>query len=124
MSPAGLKNGVVDALVKASPEVLFLAFGRRSILSSATMWQAILYPPIFVRILDLSLSFLFDWQGKNISLDQKVCYPFLDIKYIEKYMMLIDFTARCIPPFVLIHQHKERGALVPNHKEQMLPDVR
>lgn len=74
MSPAGLRNGIVDSLVKASPEVLFLAFGRRSILSSATMWQAILYPPIFVRILDLSLSFLFDWSGKNISLEQKVCY--------------------------------------------------
>lgn len=72
MSPAGLQNGVVDALVKASPEVLFLAFGRRSILSSATMWQSILYPPIFVRILDLSLSFLFNWSGRNISVHQKV----------------------------------------------------
>ncbi|MCJ1261742.1 cholesterol esterase, partial [Lobaria immixta] len=39
MSPAGLHNSVVDALMKASPEVIFLAFGRRSILSSATMWQ-------------------------------------------------------------------------------------
>ncbi|KMU83376.1 lysosomal acid lipase/cholesteryl ester hydrolase [Coccidioides immitis H538.4] len=37
MSPAGLHNGVVDSLIKASPDVLFLAFGRRSILSSATM---------------------------------------------------------------------------------------
>ena len=37
MSPAGLRNGVVDALVKSSPEVLFLAFGRRSMLGSATM---------------------------------------------------------------------------------------
>ena len=72
MSPAGLRNGVVDALVKASPEVLFLAFGRRSILSSATMWQSILYPPIFVRIIDMSLSFLFDWSSKNISTDQKL----------------------------------------------------
>ena len=59
MSPAGLTNGIVDALMKASPEVLFLIFGRRSILSSATMWQSILYPPIFVRIIDMSLTFLF-----------------------------------------------------------------
>ncbi|DAA75318.1 TPA_exp: putative Ab-hydrolase associated lipase [Trichophyton benhamiae CBS 112371] len=72
MSPAGLSNGVVDALVKASPDVMFLAFGRRSILSSTAMWQAILYPPIFVRIIDTALLFLFNWSGKNISTVQKL----------------------------------------------------
>ncbi|EEP78891.1 hypothetical protein UREG_03737 [Uncinocarpus reesii 1704] len=78
MSPAGLHNGVVDSLIKASPDVLFLAFGRRSILSSATMWQAILYPPIFVRIIDVSLSLLFNWRGANISTVQKLAaYPHL-----------------------------------------------
>ncbi|KAI1918725.1 cholesterol esterase [Ophidiomyces ophidiicola] len=78
MSPAGLHNGVVDSLIKASPDIIFLAFGRRSILSSATMWQAILYPPIFVRIIDLSLSLLFNWTGANISVRQKLAaYPHL-----------------------------------------------
>lgn len=78
MSPAGLHNSVVDALMKASPVVIFLAFGRRSILSSATMWQSILYPPIFVRIIDLSLAFLFNWAGRNISAQQKLAaYPHL-----------------------------------------------
>ncbi|KAI9812304.1 MAG: cholesterol esterase [Pycnora praestabilis] len=78
MSPAGLSNGIVDALIKASPEVIFLAFGRRSLLSSATMWQAILYPPIFVRIIDMSLLFLFNWTAKNISPLQKLAaYPHL-----------------------------------------------
>ncbi len=78
MSPAGLHNGVVDALMKASPEVIFLAFGRRSILSSATMWQSILYPPIFVRLIDMSLAFLFNWTGRNIEQHQKLAaYPHL-----------------------------------------------
>ncbi|KAI9771799.1 MAG: cholesterol esterase [Geoglossum simile] len=78
MSPAGLHNGVVDALIKASPEVIFLAFGRRSILGSTTMWQSILYPPIFVRIIDMSLGFLFNWSGCNISAHQKLAaYPHL-----------------------------------------------
>ena len=94
MSPAGLRNGVVDALVKASPEVLFLAFGRRSILSSATMWQSILYPPIFVRIIDMSLSFLFDWSGKNISFDQKLAayphlYSFTSTKSVVHWFQII-----------------------------------
>lgn len=45
MAPAGLSNGVVDSLVKTSPSVLYLMFGRRSILSSVTMWETLLYPP-------------------------------------------------------------------------------
>ncbi|KAG0645126.1 putative lipase [Hyphodiscus hymeniophilus] len=78
MSPAGLSNGIVDALVKASPQVLFLLFGRRSILSSATMWQSILYPPIFVRCIDMGLRFLFGWHARNMSTSQKLAaYPHL-----------------------------------------------
>ncbi|KAL2161341.1 hypothetical protein VTH06DRAFT_8563 [Thermothelomyces fergusii] len=78
MSPAGLSNGVVDALVKASPQVLFLLFGRRSILSSATMWESLLYPPLFAKLIDLGLSFLFNWRTHNISTSQKLAaYPHL-----------------------------------------------
>ena len=94
MSPAGLRNGVVDSLVKASPEVLFLAFGRRSLLSSATMWQSILYPPIFVRLIDLSLSFLFKWTAKNIDLSQKLAayphlYSFTSTKSVVHWFQII-----------------------------------
>ena len=78
MAPAGLANGIVDAFVKASPQVIYLAFGRRSILSSATMWQQLLYPPIFTRLIDMSLTFLFNWTGKNITPHQKLAaYPHL-----------------------------------------------
>lgn len=94
MSPAGLHNSVVDALMKASPEVIFLAFGRRSILSSATMWQSILYPPIFVRIIDFSLSFLFNWTAKNISTHQKLAayphlYSFTSTKSVVHWFQII-----------------------------------
>ena len=94
MSPAGLHNGVVDALMKASPEVIFLAFGRKSILSSATMWQNILYPPIFVRIIDMSLSFLFNWSGRNISTHQKLAayphlYSFTSTKSVVHWFQII-----------------------------------
>ncbi|KAI9651855.1 MAG: cholesterol esterase [Trizodia sp. TS-e1964] len=94
MSPAGLSNGVVDSLIKASPEVIFLAFGRRSILSSATMWQAILYPPIFVRIIDMGLSFLFNWKCRNISTHQKLAayphlYSFTSTKSVVHWFQII-----------------------------------
>ncbi|KAI2619653.1 alpha/beta-hydrolase [Hypoxylon sp. NC1633] len=94
MSPAGLNNGIVDALIKASPQVLFLLFGRRSILSSATMWQSILYPPIFIRTIDMGLSFLFGWRTKNISVSQKLAayphlYSFTSTKSVVHWFQII-----------------------------------
>lgn len=78
MSPAGLSNGIVDSLVKASPHILFLLFGRRSILSSATMWQNILYPPLHARVIDMGLRSLFNWRTLNIAASQKLAaYPHL-----------------------------------------------
>lgn len=94
MSPAGLYNGIVDALMKASPHVVFLAFGRRSILSSTAMWQAILYPPIFVRIIDISLRMLFNWTGENITQIQKLAayphlYSFTSTKSVVHWFQII-----------------------------------
>ena len=94
MSPPGLANGIVASLVKTSPEVLYLAFGRRSMLSSATMWQAILYPPIFVRFIDMSLRFLFGWETKNISQAQKLAayphlYSFTSTKSVVHWFQII-----------------------------------
>lgn len=94
MSPAGLSNGIVDALVKASPQVLFLMFGRYSIFSSTTMWQSILYPPIFVRLIDMGLSFLFGWHAQNMSASQKLAaYPhlfsFSSVKSVVHWFQII-----------------------------------
>jgi len=94
MSPAGLKSGIVDSFVKASPDVLFLAFGRRAILTSATMWQALLYPPIFVRLMEMSLSFLFNWKCKNITQHQKLAafphlYSFTSTKSVVHWFQII-----------------------------------
>lgn len=94
MSPPGLANGIVASLVKSSPEVLYLAFGRRSILNSATMWQGLLYPPIFVRAIDMSLSFLFGWTGKNITSSQKLAayphlYSFTSTKCVVHWFQII-----------------------------------
>ncbi len=98
MAPAGLRNGVVDSLMKASPQLLFLLFGRKSILSSATMWQSILYPPIFVRAIDMSLSFLFGWQAQNISFAQKLAayphlYSFTSTKSVVHWFQIIRTKA-------------------------------
>lgn len=97
MAPSGLRNRIVDSLMKASPNFLFLLFGRRSILSSTTMWQTILYPPIFVRIIDTSLSILFGWEGKNISWYQKLAgylhlYSFTSTKSVVHWFQIMPIV--------------------------------
>ncbi|KAF3919798.1 hypothetical protein ABW20_dc0109218 [Dactylellina cionopaga] len=94
MSPAGLHNSIVDALVKASPDVIFLFFGRRSLLPSTMFWQSILYPPIFVAAIDKSLQFLFNWSGRNMSTQQKLAsyahlYSFTSVKALVHWFQII-----------------------------------
>ncbi|KAI0467394.1 Alpha/Beta hydrolase protein [Xylaria cf. heliscus] len=94
MTVPGLKNGIVDALIKASPQVLFLLFGRRSILSSATTWQSILHPPIFIKLIDMGNNFLFGWKSKNMSLSQKLAayphlYSFTSTKSVVHWFQII-----------------------------------
>ncbi|EJD08022.1 alpha/beta-hydrolase [Fomitiporia mediterranea MF3/22] len=72
MSPPGLSAPLVDGLMKASPALMYLFFGRRSILHSTTTWQSILYPPIFTSIISRSLTFLFAWTSDQITPIQKI----------------------------------------------------
>jgi lysosomal acid lipase/cholesteryl ester hydrolase len=76
------------------PTLIYLFFGRRSILSSATFWQSIIYPPIFARIIDMSLSFLFDWNSSNISTRQKIAayahlYSFASVKSVVHWFQIM-----------------------------------
>ncbi|KAG0708578.1 Alpha/Beta hydrolase protein [Suillus ampliporus] len=87
MSPAGLAAPLVDGLMKASPTLMYLFFGRKAILSSTTTWQAILYPPIFTSAIDTAMHFLFNWDSKNITYLQKIAayahlYSFASVKSV------------------------------------------
>ncbi|KIM45191.1 hypothetical protein M413DRAFT_24436 [Hebeloma cylindrosporum] len=98
MSPPGLAAPIVDGLMKASPTLLFLFFGRKSILSSATMWQSIMYPPIFARMIDRSLIWLFDWHSNNITMDQKIAayahlYSFASVKSVVHWFQIMRNAA-------------------------------
>ncbi|KUI73464.1 hypothetical protein VM1G_08832 [Cytospora mali] len=94
MSPPGLANGIADALIKASPQVLFLMFGRRSILSSAPLWESLIYPPLYLKIIDMGISFLFNWKAKNITPSQKLAayphlYSFTSTKSVVHWFQII-----------------------------------
>lgn len=94
MSPAGLAAPIVDSLMKASPTLIFLFFGRKAIMSSAGMWQSILYPPIFASVIDRSLGWLFDWRSLNISNSQKIAayahlYSFASVKSVVHWFQIM-----------------------------------
>lgn len=94
MSPPGLSNRIVDALMKASPSLMFLLFGRKSILSSTTFWQSMLYPPLFCMVIDRGLRFLFDWKCLNIAPAQKMAayahlYSFTSTKSVVHWFQIM-----------------------------------
>jgi len=94
MSPPGLSAPIIDALMKTSPTLLYLVFGRKSILSSALSWQALLYPPVFSKIIDTALGFLFDWNNRNITSSQKIAayshlYSYTSVKAVVHWFQIM-----------------------------------
>ncbi|KAF0408147.1 alpha/beta-hydrolase [Gigaspora margarita] len=70
-SPKGLSNSIVNAFIKTSPNIIYLFFGRKAILTMVLFWQRILPPTIFTKIVDFALKFLFGWTRENINETQK-----------------------------------------------------
>ncbi|KAJ3543975.1 hypothetical protein NM688_g5796 [Phlebia brevispora] len=94
MSPAGLSAPIVDGLMKASPTLLYLIFGRKAILSSAPAWQSILYPPVFCSVITASLRWLFNWHSVNISTTQKLAayahlYSYTSVKSVVHWFQIM-----------------------------------
>jgi lysosomal acid lipase/cholesteryl ester hydrolase len=115
-SPPGLHNPIVDGLMKASPTLVFLFFGRKAILSSAVMWQSILYNPIWNWTIDAGLKFLFNWHGKNIEASQKVAayshlYSFTSVKAVVHWFQIMRRGESSLHPLSL---NSSANSLVPN----------
>jgi lysosomal acid lipase/cholesteryl ester hydrolase len=94
MAPPGLRNNIVDSLMRASPSLIYLFFGRKAILQSTAFWQSIMYPPLFVKTIDLSLKSLFNWKCNNITYPQKLVayshlYSFTSVKSVVHWFQII-----------------------------------
>ncbi|KAF9793299.1 triacylglycerol lipase [Thelephora terrestris] len=94
MSPTGLAAPVVDGLMKASPTLMYLIFGRKAILSSTPFWNNIIYPPLFTNGIDKCLDFLFNWKSANITTEQKSAayshlYSFTSTKSVVHWFQIM-----------------------------------
>lgn len=94
MSPPGLRSKIVNSLMRASPQLLFLCFGRKAILSSSPFWEAVLDAKLYARIIDAACSMLFDWHGENIPWPQKIAayhhlYSYTSVKSVVHWFQII-----------------------------------
>ena len=95
MSPrtgASIANG----LIKSAPALIFLFFGRKIILPSTMFWQSIIYPPMYVRLLDTCMTLLFGWKMENMTLQQKMAsyyhlYSLTSVKVLVHWFQIIKY---------------------------------
>lgn len=58
---------IISALIHGPPQLLYLLFGRRSMLSSVLFWMEALPSRLYSNMIDWFLDLLFGWKCKNIS---------------------------------------------------------
>ncbi|WBW71317.1 triglyceride lipase-cholesterol esterase [Schizosaccharomyces osmophilus] len=83
--PKKYSSKTVYSIINSNSQLLYLLFGTHSMLASTIFWQAVLYPPVFSKIVDSCLRYFMDWNGKNISEEQKIVgyshlYSFTSVK--------------------------------------------
>lgn len=71
--PSFTKNGpsIISSFVHGPPQLLYLLFGRKMILSSVLFWMEALPAHIYAQMIDFFLSLLFGWDCKNINVHDR-----------------------------------------------------
>ncbi|KAJ3369005.1 cholesterol esterase [Allomyces arbusculus] len=72
--PHDLKHSLVASLVKSSPSLLYLLFGRKSAIPSVFFWQRVFARHMFIRVMDASMAFLFSWTNSEMSRAAKLSH--------------------------------------------------
>lgn len=64
-------NALIKSMVHWTPELVFLLFGRRSMLRSVFFWQSVLSVRAMSWLIELSMRMLFGWNHRNIRAQEK-----------------------------------------------------
>ncbi|KAI9296939.1 putative triglyceride lipase-cholesterol esterase [Neoconidiobolus thromboides FSU 785] len=122
-SPTGLVNNTVDAIVRATPNIIYLMFGRKSALSACLFWQGLLPRALFVKAIDASMKFLFGWKSHNMSdLTKHYCYQHLysmtSVKCLVHWFQIIRanrFQLYDDLPLPVMESESSRSHVVPGY---------
>ncbi|KAJ2665082.1 cholesterol esterase [Coemansia sp. RSA 1200] len=93
-TPRGFHNSIVDYFTKATPQMLYLMFGRRRAMSLVYFWINMLPRDLYVAALDLCVRLLFGWSMDNMSQETKCIvywhlYSYTSVKAIVHWMQII-----------------------------------
>ncbi|KAJ2784559.1 cholesterol esterase [Coemansia javaensis] len=93
-TPRGFHNTVVDYFTKATPQMLYLLFGRRRAMSLVYFWINLLPRDMYVAALDTCVRLLFGWTMRNLSHETKCItywhlYSYTSVKAIVHWMQII-----------------------------------
>lgn len=79
-------------MLNISPEIIYLLFGRKSLLSIALFWQNILTPLSFAWLIDGSVKVLFRWNAEMIDHKNVVyqhLYSYTSVKCVVGILVLL-----------------------------------
>ncbi|KAG0268987.1 cholesterol esterase [Actinomortierella ambigua] len=93
-TPPGLDNGLINSVVKATPNVIYLLLGRKTPLAAALFWQNLLHPTTYAAMIDGAVKFLFGWDCKSMTLVQKSVsyqhlYSFTSVRILVHWFQII-----------------------------------
>ncbi|KAI9168546.1 cholesterol esterase [Blastocladiella emersonii ATCC 22665] len=92
--PHDLRNSFITSLVKSTPSVLYLIFGRKSAIPSVLFWKNVFSPWVWVQLLDFFMHLLFNWTLSEIDFDEKLVlyrhlYSTASIKSVVHWFQII-----------------------------------
>jgi lysosomal acid lipase/cholesteryl ester hydrolase len=90
--PRGLESKGIHSLVNASPELIFLLFGRKSLLSSCLFWQNMFSPATFSWVIDVCMWGLFDWNSEFMHHKQIIyrhLYSYTSVKCVVHWFQIM-----------------------------------
>ncbi|KAJ3006064.1 cholesterol esterase [Thoreauomyces humboldtii] len=90
--PMGLENKTLGTVLNLSPEIIFLLFGKKSLLAMALFWQSILSPLSFAWMIDAAIYFLFKWSADMIDHKNVVyqhLYSYTSVKCVVHWFQII-----------------------------------
>ncbi|KAJ1554805.1 cholesterol esterase [Nowakowskiella sp. JEL0078] len=79
-------------MYSASPEVIYLLFGRKVMLSSVLFWESVLSSWTFAKIIDFCVWMLFGWTSKFVSHKNVVyrhLYSFTSVKIVVHWFQIM-----------------------------------
>ena len=73
-SVSGFKTKIIQSVVKMTPELVFLFFGRKVMLGFVPFWREVLSPLFYVHMMDWSMRWIFGWHSQNMLLEDKIIF--------------------------------------------------